>query len=74
MILLQILKSIKNFLVSIIILLSVKKVMSNTIGNFISNNVKGIRSSEKRLKIVEYLKNKIHHNDFIFLQETHSLT
>ena len=71
-VLLQILKSIKKCLVSIIILLSVKKeVMSNAIGNFISNNVKGIRSSEKRLKIFEYLKNNIHHNSFAFLQETH---
>ena len=51
MILLQILKSIKNVLVLIIILLSVKKVISNTIRNFISNNVKGIRASQKRLKI-----------------------
>ena len=42
----------------------VKEVMPNTIGNFISNNVKGIRSSEKRLKIFEYLKNNIHHNGF----------
>ena len=74
MILLQILKSIKNVLVLIIILLSVKKVMSNTIRNFISNNVKGIRSSQKRLKIFEDLKHNIHHNDFVFLQETHSLT
>ena len=48
--------------------------MSNTIGNFISNNVKGICSSEKRLKIFEYLKNNVHHNGFVFLQETHSLT
>ena len=48
--------------------------MSNTIGNFIFNNVKGIRSSEKRLKISEYLKNNIHHNRFVFLQETYSLT
>ena len=48
--------------------------MSNTIGNFISNNVKGIHSSEKRLKIFEYLKNNIHHNGFVFPQETHSLT
>ena len=47
--------------------------MSNTIGNFISNNVKSICSSEKRLKIFEYLKNNIHHNGFVFLQETHSL-
>ena len=48
--------------------------MSNTIGNFISNNVKGIRSSEKRLKIFEYLKNNTHHIGFVFLQETHLLT
>ena len=75
MILLQVLKSNKKFFVSIIILLSVKKkVMSYTIRNFISNNVKGIRSSEKRLKIFEYLKNNIHHNGFVFLQETDSLT
>ena len=43
--------------------------MINTISNFISNNVKGIRSSEKRLKIFEYLKNNIRHNGFVFLQE-----
>ena len=47
--------------------------MSNKISNFISNNVKGICSSEKRLKIFEYLKNNIHHNGSVFLQETHSL-
>ena len=55
--------------------MSVKKeVMSNTIGNFISDYVKGICSSQKRLKIFEYLKNNLHHNGFVFLQETHSLT
>ena len=48
--------------------------MSNTIGNFISDNVKGIGSSEKRLKIFEYLNNNIHQNGFVFLLETHSLT
>ena len=48
--------------------------MSNTIGNFISDNVKGIRSSEKSLNIFKYLKNNIPHNGFVFLQETHSLT
>ena len=31
-------------------------------------------SSEKRLKIFEYVKNNLHHNGFIFLQETHSST
>ena len=39
---------------------------------FISNNVKGIQKSEKRIKIFEYLKNSISRNGFIFLQETHS--
>ena len=41
--------------------------MPNRIGNFISNNVKGIRSSDKSLKIYEYLKDNIHHNGFVFL-------
>ena len=42
--------------------------------NFISNNVKGIEASEKRLKLFEYLKNNINDNGIIFLQETHSLS
>ena len=48
--------------------------MSNTIGKFISINVKGIRFSEKKLKIFEYLKNTMQHYSFVFMQETHSLT
>ena len=39
---------------------------------FISNKVKGIQKSEKRIKIFEYLKNSVTPNGFIFLQETHS--
>ena len=42
--------------------------------NLISNNVKGIKESEKRQKLFEYLKNSINDNGFIFLQETHSLS
>ena len=42
--------------------------------NFISNNVKGIKASEKRLKLFEYLKNNINDNGFTFLQETNSLS
>ena len=42
--------------------------------NVISNNVEGIKASEKRLKVFEYLKNNINDNGFIFLQETHSLS
>ena len=41
---------------------------------FISNNVKGIKTSEKRLKLFEYLKNNINDDGFIFLQETYSLS
>ena len=41
--------------------------------NFISNNAKGIKASEKRLNLFEYRKNNINDNGFIFLQETHSL-
>ena len=39
---------------------------------FISNNVKGIQQTDKRLKMFEYLKNNVTSNAFIFLQETHS--
>ena len=39
--------------------------------NFLSNNVNGLNSSKKRIKIFEYLK-KIANNGTLFLQETHS--
>ena len=45
--------------------------MTNNL-SFISNNVKGIQAISKWVKIVEYLKNYVTSNDFIFLQETHS--
>ena len=35
--------------------------------NFISNNVKGIKASEKRLKMFEYLKNSINDNGTLTL-------
>ena len=47
------------------------KMLSNSI-YFISNNVKGIQSFEKRIKIAEYLKKAITSSTFIFLQEAHS--
>ena len=47
--------------------------MSNTIDNFIFNNVKCICSSDKTLKIFKYLKNNIDHNGFVFLQKTRLL-
>ena len=45
--------------------------MANKI-NFISNNVKGFQSTNKRLKLIKYFKDKIVSNGFFFLQETHS--
>ena len=40
--------------------------------HFISNNVKGLQNSLKRIKIFEYLKNNWVSNGFLLLQETHS--
>ena len=48
------------------------KMINNYI-QFISNNVKGLQSLEKRIKVFEYLKNCISNNGFLFLQETHSI-
>ena len=39
---------------------------------FLTNNVKGILSSKKRTKLIEYFKSKLNHNGFCFLQEMHS--
>ena len=39
---------------------------------FILNNVRGIKNSEKRMKIFEFLKNKVDSNGMLFLQETKS--
>ena len=47
-------------------------MISNYI-QFISNNVKGLQSLEKRIKVFEYLKNCISNNGILFLQETHSI-
>ena len=38
--------------------------------NLISNNVKGLQSDKKRLKIFDYLKNKSVPNGILFLRET----
>ena len=40
--------------------------------NFLSNNVKGLQSTKKRLKLFNFLKNNIGPKDILFLQETHS--
>ena len=45
--------------------------MPNTL-KFISNNVNGIQSTKKRLKLIEYFKSNLNSEGFLFLQETHS--
>ena len=40
--------------------------------SFLSNNVKGIKASEKRLKLFEYFRNLSTPAGFVFLQETRS--
>ena len=40
--------------------------------NFISNNVKGLQGVDLRTKLFDCLKNRVHSNGFVFLQETHS--
>ena len=40
--------------------------------SFITNNVKGMQSSKKRLKLIQYFKSKKGSNGVLFLQETHS--
>ena len=39
---------------------------------FITNKVKGIQTSQKRIKLFEYLKSCVTSNGFVFLHETHS--
>ena len=40
--------------------------------NMIPNNVNGIQSTKKRLKMIQYFKNKLLPQGILFLQETHS--
>ena len=40
--------------------------------SFITNNVKEIQSYKKRLKLIQYFKEKIGSTGVLFLQETHS--
>ena len=40
--------------------------------NFLTNNVKGLQSTKKRLKLFNFLKNKMGPKGILFLQETHS--
>ena len=40
--------------------------------NVISNNIKGLKSETKRLRIFNYLKDKLGSCGILMLQETHS--
>ena len=40
--------------------------------SFITNNVKGIQSFKKRLKLIEYFKSKITAHGMLLLQKFHS--
>ena len=39
--------------------------------NFISKNVKRIKSTKKRIKLFQYFKSKLAPSDALFAQETH---
>ena len=39
---------------------------------FLSNNVNGLKSSKKRIKMFEYFRDKVCNNGATFLQETNS--
>ena len=47
-------------------------MLSNNKLSFITNNVKGIQSLKKRLKLIQYFKSKIGPCGLLFLQETYS--
>ena len=47
-------------------------MLPNNSLSLITNNVKGIQSSKKRLKLMQYFKDKIGSTGLLFLQETHS--
>ena len=40
--------------------------------SFTTNNVKGIQSSKKRFKLIQYFKDKVELTGVLFLRETHS--
>ena len=47
-------------------------MLPNNRPSFITNNFKGMQSSKKRLKLMQYSKDKIGSTGVLFLQETHS--
>ena len=58
-----------------LILLTVLSKYSMTSSNnltFLTNNIQGLQSSKERVKLIEYVRSKLNHNGFLFLQKTHS--
>ena len=52
-----------------LVLLTVLSKYSMTSSNnltFLTNNVKGLQSPRKRIKLIEYFKSKLNHNGFLF--------
>ena len=47
-------------------------MLPNNNVSFITNNVKGMQSPKKKLKLMQYFKDKIGSSGVLFLQETHS--
>ena len=53
--------------------LNKKEQLLNTSNfNFLSNNIKGLQSFKKQLKLFQFFENKISPKGILFLQETHS--
>ena len=50
-----------------------EQILNTSNFNFLSNNVKGLQSSKKRLTFFEFFKNMLSPKGILFLQETHSL-
>ena len=64
---------LKTYSRSLIIIDIIKEQFNSQLNlNFFTNNVKGLQSSKKRVKIFEYFRNKVAPKDILFLQETHS--
>ena len=55
----------------LLIFLSKYSIISSNNLTFLTNNVKELQPSKKRIKLIEYFKSKLNHNGFLFLQETH---
>ena len=43
--------------------------MKDNVITFVSNNVKGIQKSEKKMKLFEYLKSYVATNGFVFIRK-----